>query len=288
MAQIDQTAKLADGRILGYAEFGDPSGTPVLFFHGFPASRLEGNMLGDACLKVNIRLIVPDRPGFGLSEPRPARSFLDWPADVSGLAGHLGLYRFGILAASGGTPYALACALRIPEHVKAIGLVSPMSPLHYHEVLSQMRADQRMLYRRTARCPMLARTALTKCMHEADMDFPAVMSRLMSDGFAADTSVLHTPRIQEMLHANLNEAFCQGVEGAVQELRLWSKPWQLQWQDIRHNVFIWQGRRDTVTPPIMAEKLASLLPRTLTRWYPHEGHSLLFARAEQILEQLLS
>ncbi len=288
MAQIDQTAKLADGRILGYAEFGDPSGTPILFFHGFPASRLEGSILDDACLKANIRLITPDRPGFGLSEPKPARSFLDWPVDVSGLAGHLGLYRFGILAVSESTPYALACALRIPEHISTIGLVSPMSPLRYREVLSQMRPDQRMLYRRAARCPMLARTALTRCMHEANVDFPAVMSRLMDDGPVAETSVLHTPRVQEMLHANLKEAFRQGVEAAVQEVRLWSKPWQLQWQDIRRNVLIWEGRQDTVTPPIMAEKLASLLPRTLTRWYPHEGHSLLFARAEQILEQLLS
>jgi len=125
-------------------------------------------------------------------------------------------------------------------------------------------------------------------MHEANVDFPAVMSRLMDDGPVAETSVLHTPRVQEMLHANLKEAFRQGVEAAVQEVRLWSKPWQLQWQDIRRNVLIWEGRQDTVTPPIMAEKLASLLPRTLTRWYPHEGHSLLFARAEQILEQLLS
>jgi len=42
MALTDQTIKLADGRALGYAEFGNPSGVPVFFFHGFPASRLEG------------------------------------------------------------------------------------------------------------------------------------------------------------------------------------------------------------------------------------------------------
>jgi hypothetical protein len=38
----------------------------------------------------------------------------------------------------------------------------------------------------------------------------------------------------------------------------------------------------------MAEELASLLPHTLTRWYPDEGHSLLFARSEEILKQLVS
>jgi hypothetical protein len=36
----------------------------------------------------------------------------------------------------------------------------------------------------------------------------------------------------------------------------------------------------------MADKLASLLPQTLTRWYSDEGHSLLFSRPEEILQQL--
>src|SRR5258708_19823962 len=32
---------LRDGRALGYAEFGDPAGKPVFFFHGLPGSRLQ-------------------------------------------------------------------------------------------------------------------------------------------------------------------------------------------------------------------------------------------------------
>ena len=32
---------LADGRRLGFAEYGDPTGTPILYFHGLPASRLD-------------------------------------------------------------------------------------------------------------------------------------------------------------------------------------------------------------------------------------------------------
>ena len=32
---------LADGRELGYAEYGAPDGQPVLYCHGFPTCRLE-------------------------------------------------------------------------------------------------------------------------------------------------------------------------------------------------------------------------------------------------------
>ena len=40
--QPDNQIKLRDGRRLGYAEFGDPRGKPVLFFHGYPGSRWDG------------------------------------------------------------------------------------------------------------------------------------------------------------------------------------------------------------------------------------------------------
>jgi pimeloyl-ACP methyl ester carboxylesterase len=30
--------KLSDGRTLGYAEYGRPDGTPILYFHGTPSS----------------------------------------------------------------------------------------------------------------------------------------------------------------------------------------------------------------------------------------------------------
>jgi pimeloyl-ACP methyl ester carboxylesterase len=63
---------LSDGRRLGFAEYGDPQGKPVFYFHGWPSSRLEAAMVGPTALQQHIRIIAPDRPGFGLSEFSPA------------------------------------------------------------------------------------------------------------------------------------------------------------------------------------------------------------------------
>jgi pimeloyl-ACP methyl ester carboxylesterase len=38
MTQTDSIMTLANGRQLGYAEYGDPNGFPIFFFHGFPGS----------------------------------------------------------------------------------------------------------------------------------------------------------------------------------------------------------------------------------------------------------
>ena len=82
---------LHDGRMLGYAEYGTPEGTPVFYFHGFPGSRLEWQLIGEdsALSALNIRIIAPDRPGYGLSDFKRGRKLLDWPEDVSELADKL-------------------------------------------------------------------------------------------------------------------------------------------------------------------------------------------------------
>src|SRR5689334_19202051 len=94
---------LPDGRRLAYAEFGDPGGNPVLYFHGAPSSRLEPLLVGDeAWGRKGLRVIAPDRPGIGGSDFQHGRGFSNWPTDVVALADALGLDRFAVLGNSGG------------------------------------------------------------------------------------------------------------------------------------------------------------------------------------------
>src|SRR6266576_2953966 len=77
---------LADGRDLGWLELGDPAGMPVFAFHGTPGSRLQ-LAIDDAPIRATgLRLICPDRPGYGLSTFQPGRRLVDWPGDVVSLA----------------------------------------------------------------------------------------------------------------------------------------------------------------------------------------------------------
>ena len=288
MILTDHTIKLADGRALGYAEFGDPSGKPVLFFHGFPASRLESIPLDIPAQAVGVRLIAPDRPGFGLSDPKPGRSFSDWPDDVIQLTTRLRIHDFAVLGTSGGSPYVIACADRICERLTAAGIVSGISPLHSEAVRLTMNPGQRHMFVSVARFPWLARRLLAQSMREAQSDFPSLLIRMAAERSNVDTSVLERPDIKDMLHINLTETFRQGVVSAAQELALYPGSWHIVLKNVTYPIQIWQGRKDVITPPSMAEELASLLPHTLTRWYPDEGHSLLFARSEEILRQLVS
>ena len=80
---------LKDGRKLAYAEYGALAGKPLFFFHGWPVSRLSGRIAKKAAKKLGIRIISPDRPGYGLSDFKKDRKLLDWAKDVLELADRL-------------------------------------------------------------------------------------------------------------------------------------------------------------------------------------------------------
>ena len=91
---------LPDGRYLGYAEYGSPTGTPVIFLHGAPGSRLEAAHLNRPARELGIRIIAPDRPGMGWSSPKPHRTLLDHADDVRQLTTYLGLDEYSVLVRS--------------------------------------------------------------------------------------------------------------------------------------------------------------------------------------------
>lgn len=128
-----ETIKLKDGRILAYEKYGDPKGKPFFYFHGWPASRLSGKHVAKAAEKLKLRLISPDRPGIGFSTFKPNRKLLDWPDDIIQLADHLGIKKFSVAGSSGGGPYVLACAYKIPDRLVSAAVIAGLGPLWLSE-----------------------------------------------------------------------------------------------------------------------------------------------------------
>jgi pimeloyl-ACP methyl ester carboxylesterase len=64
----------------------------------------------------------------GGSDDQPRRRISGWPADIEALADDFGIDRFSMLGYSGGCPYAVACAARLPERVIRVVLVGVVGP----------------------------------------------------------------------------------------------------------------------------------------------------------------
>ena len=78
---------LADGRRLGYAEFGNAAGPVVLWFHSTLGARRQFPMIGRrAAEKLGLRVIILERPGTGWSDSHRYASVSDWVADIAQVA----------------------------------------------------------------------------------------------------------------------------------------------------------------------------------------------------------
>jgi hypothetical protein len=87
----DQVLRLADGRALGFRIYGDAEGTPVLFLHGTPGSRLKLVIGHDTGKELGLALVAPDRWGYGLSDVPSTPSLPAFAADMAALMDHLGI-----------------------------------------------------------------------------------------------------------------------------------------------------------------------------------------------------
>jgi len=127
MTRSIDTYVLADGRTLAYTCSGAPDGVPVVAHHGTPGSRLFAGLLSDAAAAEGVRLIVPDRPGYGRSSPPPSDwTWWDWQDDLTELLDAMSIDRAALLGFSGGGPFAVAAATS--EWASRLGLVSSVIP----------------------------------------------------------------------------------------------------------------------------------------------------------------
>lgn len=261
-----RTIELPDGRDLGYAEAGDPDGEPGLVFHGWPNCRTFAAAFDEIGRERGLRIIAPERPGFGVSDPDPDRRLTDWPADVTALMDHLGIETAPVLGVSGGGPYALACAAEIPErtHRVAVGCgVGPMEAVspaargpftlaRYAPgvIRAYLRAEE--VAARYAPERLLERRAATAAPYDADYWRSEVGQLLVATAVAA-----------RQKHGN---------EHLVTDLQLYAGDWEFDLGDIDVPVGLWYGRQDRLVPPDAGRYLERHVPTAEAHFYPDYGH----------------
>ena len=276
--KMDNRIKLRDGRALGYAEVGDPLGQPVLHFHGTPSSRFEGSRpaVDEIATRIGARVILPERPGFGLSDFKPKRAILDWPDDVIELADALNLDRFAVMGLSGGGPYVAACAWKISARLSAAGILSGLGPLDAPGAFDGMAKSDRQLFAIAQRFPWLLRPLawyLTRGMRENP---DKIIEQFLADLPGPDKVAMNRPDVKEMLIKMAIGGLEQGVRGTAWEYALFTRQWGFRLEDISMSVHVWHGEIDAACPISMGRYVASSIPSSRAKFYPKEGHLSLF------------
>ncbi len=276
--------RLSDGRVLGFAEYGDSEGKPLFFFHGWPNSRLYAEVLDKTAKKLHVRVISPDRPGYGLSDYKNGRTFIDWPKDVEELAEYLHIKKFALIGNSGGGPYALSCAYKIPNRVTKVGVVVGVAQTNIEGILHGMPYLNRVGWRYYQRFPLLIKFVTLLLNIKATL-----LSRTILFDFnsISDKELLRTLS-KEALGRRRREAFKQGIKGPALDLHLYTHDWAFSLEDIQPKVFLWYGEKDKKVSTAMGRYLETKIPKSRLHIYKNEGHMILNSHTEEILSTLFS
>lgn len=285
----DKHIILPDGRRLAYAEFGKPEGHPVLYFHGSPSSRLEPLLVGDdVWSKLGLRVIAPDRPGVGRSDFQPKRGISDWPKDVVSLADALGLERFSVLGNSGGGIYAVACAVQIPERLRAAVIVSGGWQLNSPEVKS-LPFINRLVWTLANRAPSLLHLML-KAMGSTSQGKPEEeLAKLKKRVPPADYAAFGAPGRIDALNEMMREALKQGARGVVWDMRLYVRELDFRLSSIRMPLKLFHGEQDVNVPISLIRRLVKEMPQAQLVTYENEAHlSTLCNHADEFAQALVA
>lgn len=252
--QQTSVVPLDGNRQIAYAEYGRSDGVPVVFLHGTPGTHRLGALLETSAREYGVRLLAPDRPGYGRSSPWPDRSVRDAVEFVTPVLDDADVQTAGLIAFSGGGPHALATAATRPDRINRVDIVSGATP---PDVSEATPAIQRLLTRVATTTPFVLRGLFRGQAWLAErLDPSFVVAQYTAEGNAETVPDAAAETVKE----DFVEAFAQYRSGAVTEFRNTGTDWGIDFGEIDAEVGLWHGENDTNVPIAGVRRLEGKLP----------------------------
>lgn len=236
---------LSDGRHLAYRDYGAPGGRTLVMFHEGLGSSLLPTGADALARRLGVRVVCPERPGFGASSPRADYGFDAVAADIAELCAALDLRQVMFGAILSGAPFAIETAKRLGPQVEEVLLCSGRPPRPARTgatVAARFR-------RRLEAAPWVAETLYSILRLRLSGPF---VRRLIH------ASTLHAPGDRAFAEANpwaadyiaayVAEAVDEGVGGVVAELRAFRRGGNATTAGLACPVTVWHGGQDHFAP----------------------------------------
>ena len=281
--------RVGNERQIAYCEYGDPLGKPVFYFHGTPGSRYEPSFGDQAGKDYGYRIIALDRPGIGRSDYVKARRLLDWTQDVKAVAKQLDVRKFGVIGASGGGAYALACSYAIPEQLEFSVLMGSWGPVATEPKLREEMAPlDRFFAQLSNSVPWVFYAPFSLLGYAAKRMSPQGFMKVIESSMSvADKQLIADEAVAQFYADDIAEGFRQGVRGPADDAIILYGEWGFDVAEISVEVHLFHGEEDRFAPYSYAMYFDEQIPQTKLYGYPREGHLFIAQLFDEVFKQIL-
>ena len=278
--------RLPDGRWMAWSDSGDPHGWPVVFCHAFLHGQHDRPPDDSVLRSLGLRLLIPDRPGCGDSDPHPQGKIDDWSADVAHLLTHLGIDQFSVLSWSMGTPYALALVRHFGERARALLLAAPITPLREVTDLRHYSHKNRLLLMVALFTPSLLPNLTRTLVKSVRKDVFAFIQAFLTAVPTSESTLFNNPLFKSQRAKVLLKEVQRDPEVIAQESMQALCAWSLRLPTPTIPCKIWHGDADPEIHWGAAQALSKALGGVPMHLVPGAGHHLIWCHWQSILQDL--
>lgn len=292
MLSSNKIHTLKCGNTISYSIHGQADGIPTYYIHDTLGSRLECKFTGELASKFGVTIFALDRPGYGSSNRCKDFSLLKWAAYVQEFADCNGHDKFGIIAVSGGCPYALAmCANSdLSKRISFVYIISGYAPLFQNPHLLGF-------YGKRENCFITHIKKLRTMRRLVDGTLIYVSKNMSKNKFHKfiQTQIKAGPdkvKISEkaswlgLYQDILRESTKQGIDGYLDDLELLYGDWGFDLKDIKARIHFYHGKEDKVVPFKLALFNRRCIDRSVLHEFDGQGHILPDFVFEHVLDEI--
>ena len=284
LPNVDSAITLPDGRRLGVAEYGDPDGFVVLWFHGLPGGRHQ------------IPPVVQSRPvprvagrQHRASGHRPEHDHLyhrvrDFAVDVEFILDRLRINESGVVGFPRGS-LRRPSLMPFPSARSRFSLLCSVAPGvgdhkaphdRINELNRRYRALLTLVRLPAGRVLWLVVRAISPFVNPlAD----AVLARMPE----SDAAVLRDPASRKVFIGDFMRNSRHQLHVVLNDSVLFGRHWGFDIREIQVPAGVWVGTDDTIVPPEHGYHLAAMIPGAKLYKHVGGGHLVGFAAADEVL-----
>jgi len=278
---ITRVLELKDGRNVSFTELGDERGFLVFFCHASASSRLQAERGRAKLVGSGVRVVVPDRPGNGMSDKAPTGDWrvTSWVDDFDQLLEHFAVpatQPFGLVGFSGGAPFAMAVAAKYGTRVSRLILLNGVAPPSMPKFSESFGPDLLKVLSTGQKMPSVLK-GFSSTFGQMLYHYYDSWNDKLKDGMSDDDRQLFlAPDADELWMAVRNatqeSVRANGAAGVVSDFIAFGKDWGFDLANIKSPTDIWHGEHDNAIFAAHSRYLATLLPHATLRVMADAGH----------------